>query len=109
MKVKKYKSESASCLVVSDSVTPWTVACQASLSMEFSSQQYWSGLPFAPPGDMPDPGIEPMSPSSPLAISRFFTTKPSRKSNIQRRYFINKATYQLLVILNMTLQKAYAE
>ena len=44
-------------------VTPWTVACQASLSMEFSRQEYWGGLPCPSPGDLPDPGIEPMSPS----------------------------------------------
>ena len=46
-------------------VTPWTVACQASLSMGFSRWEYWSGLPFPPPVDLPDPGIEPMSPVSP--------------------------------------------
>ena len=42
-------------------VTPWTVACQAPLSMRFSRQEYWSGLPWLPPGDLPDPGIEPAS------------------------------------------------
>ena len=45
--------------------SPWTVAHQASLSMQFSRQECWSGLPFPPPGDLPDPGIEPMSPASP--------------------------------------------
>ena len=50
--------------------TPWTVARQASLSMEFFRQQYWSGLPFSPPGDLPDPGLEPQSPA--LAVG-FFT------------------------------------
>ena len=40
---------------------PWTVACQAPLSMLFSRQEYWSGLTCPPPGDHPDPGIEPMS------------------------------------------------
>ena len=44
-------------------VTPWTIAHQAPLSMEFSSQEYWSGLPFPFPGDLPDPGIEPVSPA----------------------------------------------
>ena len=44
--------------------TPWTVAYQASLSMGFSRQEYWSGLPFPSPGDLPDPGIEPGSPAS---------------------------------------------
>ena len=43
--------------------TPWTVACQASLSMGFSRQEYWSGLPFPSPGDLPDSGIEPGSPA----------------------------------------------
>ena len=44
-------------------VTPWTVAHQASLSMGFSRQEYWSGLPFPSPEDLPDPGIEPWSPA----------------------------------------------
>ena len=43
-------------------VTPWTIAHQAPLSVEFSRQEYWSGLPFPSPGDLPDPGIEPGSP-----------------------------------------------
>ena len=43
--------------------TPWTVARQAPLSMGFSRQEYWSGLPFPSPGDLPDPGIEPWSPA----------------------------------------------
>ena len=49
--------------VVFDSVTPRTVARQAPLSMEFSRQEYWSGLPFPFPGDLPDLGIEPRSPA----------------------------------------------
>ena len=44
-------------------VTPWTVAHQAPLSMEFFRQEYWSGLPFPSPGDLPNPGIEPGSPA----------------------------------------------
>ena len=43
--------------------TPWTEACQAPLSMGFSRQEYWSGLPFPSPGDLPDPGIKPKSPA----------------------------------------------
>ena len=43
--------------------TPWTVAHQPPQSMEVSRQEYWSGLPFPSPGDLPDPGIEPGSPS----------------------------------------------
>ena len=45
--------------------TPWTVALQGPLSMGFPRQEYWSGLPFPPPGDLADPGIEPASPVSP--------------------------------------------
>ena len=48
-------------LFMSDSAVPWTVACHAPLT-EFFKQEYWSGLPFPPPGDLPDPGIEPVSP-----------------------------------------------
>ena len=51
------KCESVSCSVV----TPWTVALQAPLSMGFSRQEYWSGLPFSSPGDLPHPGVEPRS------------------------------------------------
>ena len=51
-------------------VTPRTIARQAPLFMEFSRQEYWSGLPFSSPGDLPDPGIEPVSP---VLAGRFFT------------------------------------
>ena len=47
---------------MSDSAIPWTVAYQAPPSMGFSRQEYWRGLPFPSPGDLPDPGIEPRSP-----------------------------------------------
>ena len=50
--------------VMSNSLaTLWTVACQASLSMEFFRQEYWNGLPFPPPEDLPDPEIESVSPA----------------------------------------------
>ena len=49
--------------VVSNSASPWTVAHQAPLSMGFSRQEYWSGLPFPSPEDLPDPGIKPGSPA----------------------------------------------
>ena len=57
------ESENVSCSVMSDSVTPCTVAHQGPLSMEFSRQEYWSELPFPSPGYLPDPGIEPRSPA----------------------------------------------
>ena len=57
-------------------VTPWTVARQAPLLMGFSRQGYWSELPFPPPSDLPDPGIEPVSPG---LEGGFFTTEPPGK------------------------------
>ena len=53
-------------------VTPWTVALQAPLSMGFSRQEYWTGLPFPPPGDLSDPGIKV---TSPALAGGFFTTE----------------------------------
>ena len=72
----------AACLVFQSCLTlcnPWTVAHQAPLSMEFSRQEYWSKLSFSPPGDLPDPGIEPMSPIAPALADGFFITKPPGK------------------------------
>ena len=57
-------------------VTPWTVAHQVPLSMEFSRQEYWSGLPFPSPGDLPDSRMEPVSPA---LAGGFFTTEPPGK------------------------------
>ena len=56
-------------------VTLWTIACQASLSMGFSRQEYWSRLPCPPPEDLPNPGTEPMSLMSPALGVSFFTTR----------------------------------
>ena len=56
-------------------VTPQAVACQPPLSIGLSRQEYWSRLPFPPPGDLPCPGIKPASPSSP-ALQAFFTAEP---------------------------------
>ena len=52
-------------------VAPWTVASQAPLSMGFHRQEYWRGVPFSHPGDLLDPGLEPMSP---VLTGKFFTT-----------------------------------
>ena len=64
-----------SCLTLCN-LTPLTAAHQASLSMGFSRQDDWSGLPFPSPGDLPDPGIEPESPE---LAGRFFTAEPPGK------------------------------
>ena len=60
--------------VISDSVIPWTVAHQSPLSTRFPKQEYWSGLPFPPPGDLPDPGIQPPTPVSVALAGEFFNT-----------------------------------
>ena len=86
-------------------VTPWTVAHQAPLSMGFSRQEYWSGLPFSSPGDLPNPGIEPGSPacqadslpSEPSGKSIYFITqcrgevkdKEKTKWNFQSGYLLS--------------------
>ena len=63
-KLHIWGSISIICSVVSDSIgTPWTVASQPSLPMGFSRQEYWSGLPFPSPGDLPNPGIKPGFPT----------------------------------------------
>ena len=64
---------------MSNSVNLQTVARQAPLSTEFSRKEYWSGLPFPTPGDRPNPGIEP---ASPTLAGGFFTTVPPGKSSI---------------------------
>ena len=71
----------AQCSVTSDTfVTPRTAALQASLSMEFSRQEYWSELPFSTPGDLLYPGIKPMSLASPALAGRFFITGATCKA-----------------------------
>ena len=60
-------------------VTPWTAAPQAPLSMEFSREEYGRALPFPTPGDLPDPGIEPVAPASPALAGGYITTEPPGK------------------------------
>ena len=70
------KDKVHACSVGSDSATTWTVAHRAPLSMEFSRQEYWSGLPFPSPRDLPNPGIEPVSFATLALAGQFFTTAP---------------------------------
>ena len=72
VKVKKVKVKSLSHVQLF--VTPWTVAHQAPPSVGFPRQEYWSGLPYPTPGELPDPGIEPGSVVSPALAGRFFAT-----------------------------------
>ena len=67
------------CLVMSNSVTPRTVAHQALLSMEFSRQEYWRGLPFPASEDLPNSGVEPVSLVTPELAGRLFTPAPLGK------------------------------
>ena len=61
--------------------TPWTVTHQAPLSMEFSRREYWNGLPCPPPGDLPNPGTEPVSLTSLALAGMFFTTSATWKAH----------------------------
>ena len=75
-------------------VTPQTGGHQVPLSMEFSTQEYWSGLPFSTPGDLPDPGIEPLSLMSPALAGGFFTTAPPEKptyNNTDRNNYLQNS------------------
>ena len=69
---------------MSHSVTLWTVAHQVPLFMGFSRQEYWSGLPFSPPGDLLDPGIEPASPVSLALQGDSLPTEPPGKPSSLR-------------------------
>ena len=86
---------------------PRTLARQASLSMGFPRQEYWSGLPFPSPGDLPNPGIEPISPA---LAGGFFTTEPSGKQthkslwNVINKYYISK---QLCLWLAWIVRKCF--
>ena len=78
--------------------TPLTVAHWASLSMGFPRQECWSGLPFPSPGNLPDPGTEPMSPA---LADRFFTAEPPVKPSVPFTCILTKCVllYACLLIL----------
>ena len=90
--------------------TPWTVVCQAPLSMGFPRQEYWSGLPFPSPGDLPDPGIKP---ASPALAGGFFTTEPpgkpkytiTRKKPILRKKTVTKGNMGHLIMIEGSIQE----
>ena len=88
-------------------MTPWTVARQAPLPMGIPRQEYWSGLPFPSPGDLPDPGIEPMFPASqadslPLSHqgSALVTVKNPLKIETDRGYRCDKYLHWKLVLFS---------
>ena len=80
--------------------TPWTIAHQAPLSMGFPRQEYQSGLTFPPPGDLPDPGIEPGPPS---LTGGFFTADPLGKPNRERNSFCCSKPLSLCSFLTTAL------
>ena len=71
-------------------VTLWTVAPQAPLSKGFSRQEYWSGLPFPPSEDLPDPGMEPMSFMSPVLAGGYFTIRVTWEAHVFKDLIIKK-------------------
>ena len=79
-----------SCSVMSDSATPWTVAHQASLSVGFPRQEYWSGLPVPSPGDLPDSGIKP---GSPALAGGYFTAELPGKPQVVGQVNANVAKF----------------
>ena len=78
-------------------VTPWAVAHQASLSLGLFRQEYWSGLPFPPPGDLLDLGIKLVFPVSPGLAGGFFTAEPPGKPNIHTLLYIKQITKESLL------------
>ena len=74
--------------------------------MGFSRQEYWSGLPCPPPGDLPDPGIEPVSLKSAVLAGRFFTTSTTWEANMSCvRLFVTPQTVALHTLLSMEFSK----
>ena len=92
MECLKVKVKSLSCAQLF--ATPWTVAYQAPLSMGFFRQEYWRGLPFPSPGDLPDPGIEP---ESPALEADALTSEPPGKVLIHLFEFISETLAPCLV------------
>ena len=74
--------------------TSWTVSHQAPLTMGFSRQEHWHGLPFPPPGDLPDPGTEPVSLASPALAGRFFTTSATWAASFCLPHYIPRTVSQ---------------
>ena len=85
-------------------VTPWTVAHKAPLYMRFSRQEYWSGVPFPPPEDLPDPGIEPTSLASSALAGMFFIISATWEASAIRH--VNKRCFQMILTLSLQVFSA---
>ena len=88
-------------------MTPWTVAHQAPLSMGFSRQEYWSGLPGPPLGELPNPGIKPESLMFTALAGRFFTTPVTWKANMVGHFTDDSRIMVFMHILIVTKCKLY--
>ena len=87
-------------------VTPWTVACQAPLCLGFPKQEYWSGLPFPSPGDLPDPGTEPRSPA--LQMDSLLSEPPFEQYSCEYMSIstmINAVRGEALVVQELVMQR----
>ena len=90
--------------------TSWTVALQAPLSVEFSKQEYWSELPFPPPGDLPGPGIKPMSLLSPALTGGFLPLAlPSHIQSLgkKKKKLLCLVKYQMHRMISMVLKELF--
>ena len=84
-------------------VTPWAVALQAPLSMEFSRQEYWSGLPFPPPGDLPNPGIKPGCPA--LQVVSLQSEPPGKPEEMCSDHLFSIKCYAVHISLHILFDK----
>ena len=92
-------------------MTPWGIAHQAPLSTGFFPQEYWSGLPVPSPGDLPDPGIEPTSFTSPALASIFFTTSATCEAPLYQRVFQKHKNLHSLcsvILISLGLIESYS-
>ena len=84
--------------------TPWTIPRQAPLSMGSPRKDYWSGLPFPPPGDLSDPGIEPKSAVAPALAGRLFAAEPPESTwwITSKLYGFKQQSFHLFMILEIS-------
>ena len=87
-------AQSCPTLCLSRDCSPVRLLCP----WDFSRQEYWSGLPFPSPGDLPDPGIEPVSLASPALAGRFLTTRATREPNIMKMIWCKESENKLLLV-----------
>ena len=87
---EEWESMHGAYCVISNSCSPMDCSPQGSSVLGFSRQEYWSGLSFPPPGDLPDPGIEPVASASPALAGGLFTTVPPGKPITLKHVIINK-------------------